>query len=303
MIQKWFGSKVSCNVDMDDGMTNNFEVFVKGKAKTYLVHSRMTKNHKLFHEESQEHLAIVKKAIQEIIYGKEPTLPEARQKGEQAPILETKRSMETIKEEAKTEKTRLEAEMAEKARLGVVEEERKKAEQSAREKAEEAKKKKTQEAAKKRKKVAEQKSKAKALARKASTGSKLSMDSNRAQLDTARTNASAESSELAEASQKTEGPEADVQTDEAARLREDVQVQATSEAKQAEGECEETQPADTLLQAEVEANANAVKQTAAQAQNGSSFFGFICCRSSSLDDSGSEAPTIQLAVDDTALHM
>jgi len=80
MIKKWFGSKVNPWVDMDDGMTNNFEIFVKGKSETFLVHSRMKKNHKLFKEESPEHLNIVKKAIQDIISGREPTLPEGRQK-------------------------------------------------------------------------------------------------------------------------------------------------------------------------------------------------------------------------------
>jgi len=63
-------------------MTNNFEIFVKGKAQTYLVHSRMKKNHKLFKEETPEHLELVKKAIKDIMSGKEPTLPESRQKAE-----------------------------------------------------------------------------------------------------------------------------------------------------------------------------------------------------------------------------
>jgi len=65
LIQKWHGSKVNVRIDMDDVMTNNFEIFVKGKAQTYLVHSRMKKNHKLFKEESPEHLELVKKAIKE----------------------------------------------------------------------------------------------------------------------------------------------------------------------------------------------------------------------------------------------
>jgi len=82
MIQKWHGSKVNVRVDMDDVMTNNFEIFVKGKNQTYLVHSRMKKNHKLFKEESPEHLALVKLAIKDIMSGKVPTLPESRKKAE-----------------------------------------------------------------------------------------------------------------------------------------------------------------------------------------------------------------------------
>merc|ERR1719262_1426566 len=85
---------------MDDGMTNNFEIYVQGKTKTYPVHSRMQKNHKLFHEESQEHLGLVKKAIQDIISGKEPVLPEGRKKQEKAP----RKTMEEIKAEAEAKK-------------------------------------------------------------------------------------------------------------------------------------------------------------------------------------------------------
>jgi len=97
MMTKWHGSKVDCRVEMDDHMTNNFEIFVQGKNQTYLVHSRMKKNHKLFKEESPEHLDLVKKAIHDIILGKEPTLPESRKK-EEKPDKKSKAQME---EEAK----------------------------------------------------------------------------------------------------------------------------------------------------------------------------------------------------------
>lgn len=80
LIKKWHGSKVSCHVDMDDAMTNNFEIFVQGKNQTYLVHSRMKKNHKLFKEESPEHMELLKQAILDIILGKEPVLPESKKK-------------------------------------------------------------------------------------------------------------------------------------------------------------------------------------------------------------------------------
>jgi len=96
-IQKWHGSKVSCHVDMDDQMTNNFEIFVQGKNQTYLVHSRMKKNHKLFKEESPEHLDLVKKAMLDIIMGKEPTLPESRKKKDEP----DKKSKAQMEEEAK----------------------------------------------------------------------------------------------------------------------------------------------------------------------------------------------------------
>lgn len=96
-ISKWHGSKVSARVDMDDGMTNNFEIFAKGKNSTYLVHSRMKKNHKLFHEESEEHLAVLKKAILDIFYSKEPVLPESRKTNNSQP----KRSADEIEADAK----------------------------------------------------------------------------------------------------------------------------------------------------------------------------------------------------------
>lgn len=105
MIQKWHGSKVNVRIDMDDVMTNNFEIFVKGKNQTYLVHSRMQKNHKLFKEESQAHLELVKKAIKDIMNGKEPTLPESRQKtGKGLKTAEEREAEAKAREEEKTRK-------------------------------------------------------------------------------------------------------------------------------------------------------------------------------------------------------
>lgn len=151
MITKWFGSKVNAWVDMDDAMTNNFEVFVQGKTQTYLVHSRMKKNHKLFKEESPEHLAMVKKAIQDIIYGKEPELPAAR-RSKKDEDREKKEAEEAAKKKADEEAKKLAEEEEFRRRQAAEEEERETATQEA------AK----QEAEAAKKKVAAQKAKAKA---------------------------------------------------------------------------------------------------------------------------------------------
>lgn len=160
-------------VDMDDVMTNNFEIFVQGKDQTYLVHSRMKKNHKLFVDEDSAHMNMVKQSIKDIIGGKEPKLAESRKKQEKA----TKRSMEEIAAEAaeKEEEKAKKKEEAEKRKAEMAkareeeEEAKKKSEEEEKEKkkkAEEAKKK--AEAAKKKKKAAEAKAKAKAKEEKAS---------------------------------------------------------------------------------------------------------------------------------------
>lgn len=80
MIESWYKGKYALAIDIDDGTTNNFEITVQGKDQTYLVHSKVKKNHKWFHEETEEHLDMVRKAIGDIIAGKEPNLPESRQK-------------------------------------------------------------------------------------------------------------------------------------------------------------------------------------------------------------------------------
>lgn len=149
---------------MDDVMTNNFEIFVQGKTRTYLVHSRMQKNHKLFVDESKEHMDIVKQSIKDIIAGKEPTLAESRKKQEKAP----KRSMEQIEAEAKAvedEKNRKKEEAEKrktelaKAREEAEEAKAKKIAEDEAKKKEELEKKKKEEAAKRRKRAAEMKAK------------------------------------------------------------------------------------------------------------------------------------------------
>jgi len=151
-------------------MTNNFEVFVQGKDRNYLVHSRMKKNHKLFVDETEEHMALVKKAIGDIISGKEPNLPESRKKEES--VLGKKKTETKTTEQQKAEAEAAEAKKKEEA-------DRIKAEMDARD-AEEAEKaaakkkeqeaaeaKKKEEAAKKKREEAEKKKKAAAAKKKA----------------------------------------------------------------------------------------------------------------------------------------
>lgn len=66
---------------MDETTTGNFEIFVKGKGEQYLVHSKMAKNMKCLDEEPTEHHDLVRKAIADIIAGKEPELPPSRGTG------------------------------------------------------------------------------------------------------------------------------------------------------------------------------------------------------------------------------
>lgn len=91
-------------------MTNNFEVTVTGKEQKYLVHSRMKKNHKLFVDETPEHMQIVKQSIQDIIKGKEPTLAESRKKAEK----KSQKDIEAERKVADEEKTRRAHEQKEK---------------------------------------------------------------------------------------------------------------------------------------------------------------------------------------------
>lgn len=320
MIKKWHGSKVNTRVDMDDGMTNNFEIFVQGKTKTYLVHSRMKKNHKLFHEESEEHLAIVKKAINDIAAGKEPTLPESRKKGEKAISktfeqrqAERKAAEDQKKEEA--EKRKAEA----KARLDAEEAEK------AKEQADEEAKKKQQEATKKKLREEEAAKKKKAAAKKKAIEQKQAKA--KAEKD-ARESTSAPDSEKVE---KVDLAEADTTASTGSRSQEDTlvaaavvdpnaatSVEATAANEEvhlkAEGETAETPEshsiAKDILQAEAkeetplptqplpmrvakeeiqaQLNERAAARTAARAEAQrtaqSNFFGFLCCRSSKLDD-------------------
>lgn len=185
-------------------MTNNFEIFVQGaKGPNYLVHSRMKKNHKLFADESQDHLEIVKKSIQDIINGKEPVLADSRKKEES--ILK-KKSKEEMAEQAKVaeeEKTR-KREEADKRKAELAAErdaadsksaaDANLAKQSAEKKeADERSKKKTREAeaARRKKKAAEQKATEHKDSAKAKAGTKAGQDSTQ----TASTTASLQSAE------------------------------------------------------------------------------------------------------------
>lgn len=161
MIQKWFGSKVSVRVDMDDGMTNNFEIFATGKGPTYLVHSRMKKNHKLLHEEGPAHLEIVKAAIKAISGGKEPILPESREKKNSENGIKTKKQIEEEKNIAAEKKAQEQREQEERRKAEEAEKQAKEKEaqeKTDREEAERLEKKKKEEQAlrlKKKKAAAE----------------------------------------------------------------------------------------------------------------------------------------------------
>lgn len=341
MMKEWHGKKVHPRVVLDDEVTNNFEVVVvreqnnievlaQGKAKKYLVHSKATKNHKLFHEESQKHLDTVRRAIQDVLDGNEPTLAEDGQQDWAATAnveppklgLQVSRSMESIAEEAKAAKARFDAEQYEKSPEGIaakaakarLEEEmaagkaRLEAEAAEKQKADEAARTIAEEAKKKKKKIQEAaaaKQKAKAKAAKQKSKESVNSTESEAVKESKEANVEAKEAESAISKEAKEAQEADVQTKaidpeilEAARQRK-------IEAKQAEEEAEERRFAAALLQMDQEVNANAMKRAAAKQQVQkvleSNFFGFTCCRVSKLDDIGSEEPTVTVD-NDTPLH-
>lgn len=202
-------------------MTNNFEIFVTGKERTYLVHSRMKKNHKLFADESPEHLKIVKKSIQDIISGKEPVLAESRKKEEK----EKDRIAREKEEEAarkKEEAEKLQADLAAQAEA----EAREKEEEEARQKEEEEKKKKQkEEEAKKKKEEAAKKAAEAAAKRKKAAEAKAkakAKEDEKASLLTASTTASVQSAEGLQSAEGSEEKGEEIQKTEEVQKPEEV---------------------------------------------------------------------------------
>lgn len=194
-------------------MTNNFEIFVEGKTQTYLVHSRMKKNHKLFKEESEEHLAIVKKSIADILAGKEPTLAESRkivQKDADGNVIE---KVVLTKEEAlelvlKEDEERKKKEQEKRDRMA--EAAKKRAEEAGAAKAaEEAKKKAEEEEAKKQKAAKKEKKEKSAKAKPKAKGLARAMTS---QLDESDAKKEEDAAEAPQEEKPAEADMADVET-------------------------------------------------------------------------------------------
>jgi len=152
LMTKWFGSKASVKMAQDEVMTNNFEIFAKGKQGKVLVWSRMTRNHKILAEADPKAQEILKAAIFDMIAGKEIkdlVLPVSEQKEENATVvLSYAETKEKILRENQEAKDKVEADKKAKAdRLAAVAAEKKAEEAAAKKAKKDAAAKKTKDAA------------------------------------------------------------------------------------------------------------------------------------------------------------
>lgn len=291
LLSKWFGSKATVKTAQDEVMTNNFEIFVKGKQGKVLVWSRMTRNHKILAEADPAAQEILKKAIFDMIGGteiKDLVLPVSEQKEEGTKVLSYAETKEKILREKAEADAKVEADKKAKAdRLAAVAAE-KKAEEAA------AKKAKKDAAAKKEKDAKEAKAKA-AKAKKAKEDA-LKAEELRIQQEK-------EDLLMAEAQKQLEEEETRRKQEEEEKAKQLAaeEAAASAAAREAEAQAAAATTRDIILAD----NVSPEKGTLAKKNVPAGFFAaFMCCANpqhSKLEDLAGEPEGFSYVADDAML--